>query len=111
MDKQNRKKERLAAHLFAELTSSNSGKSLGRGIVVNVSLSGLGVETEADLSINDIISCHIEIPLKLDAKVVRIEGSGQLRKYGLLFRSQSLFDKIILKKLFSGSLKTRKLNK
>ena len=110
MDKNNRKQKRLDARLFTELTSPTSGNSLGRGVVLNVSLSGVGIESEADLSINENVTCHIEVPVQLEAKVVRISGEGQVKRFGLKFKNQSIFDKLVFKRVLKGSLQTRKLS-
>lgn len=76
---------------------------------MDVSLSGMGIETEADLAINDTVMCHIEVPVQIEGKVVRCDGKGQMRKYGLKFKNQSIFDKLIFKRLLNGNLQTRKL--
>ena len=71
MAKDRRRAERLAANLFTEIETV-SGDRLGRGVVVDVSTTGLAVDTEADLPMNGHVKCHIEIPLNIKAKVVRI---------------------------------------
>lgn len=103
-----RRQERLDAQLFVELESTHDG-SRGRGVVVDVSLSGLALDTEVELVPNEVMGCHIEIPIYLKAKVVRMIMSGQMKRYGLEFIGQSFLDKFILKKLLKGSRRTKKI--
>lgn len=110
MSKEKRRQPRLDANLFAEISSA-SGKSLGRAVVTDVSLSGMAIETEVDLSEKDQISCHVEIPLTLEFTVVRAIVKGQVKRYGLRIKNQSLFDKIMLKKiLIKGRRRTGKVS-
>jgi hypothetical protein len=108
MGKDRRRQERLDAKLFIELEDKNAG-ARGRGVVSDVSLSGLAVDTEADLVQNEVLGCHIEIPIYVRAKVVRTILSGQMKRYGLEFVGQSIFEKLILRKLLKGSRKTKKV--
>ena len=109
MSKERRRAQRLDANLFAELETAD-GRGLGRGVVVDVSLTGLAVQTEADLSPNDAVICHVEIPLDLVADVVRVASrSAAVRTYGLRFKKTSLLEKFLIRRLLRGSLKTRKV--
>lgn len=108
MKQDKRKQKRLDANLFVEMESS-FGEILGRGVVVDVSLSGFAVDTELDLPMNSKISCSIEIPLKLQATVVRCTARGQVKRFGLCFVGQNFIDKFMLKRILKGSLKTRKI--
>ncbi len=109
MTKEKRKQPRLEANLFAELSGRPSGDPLGRGVVVDVSLSGLAIETEADFSVDDMVTCHIEVPLKLEARIVRRISNGQVKKYGLRFENQSIFDRFMFKKILKGKRQTRRI--
>lgn len=108
MGRDNRKAERFGANLFVEFESS-SDSSVGRGVVVDVSLSGFAVDTEADLSINSELECHIEIPVTLKARVVRAIIEGQVKRYGLKFVDQGLIDKFVFRKILKGKRQTRKV--
>ena len=107
--RERRKKERLHAKLFLEFFSIPLRENLGRGVVVDVSLSGMAIDTEVDLNINDELDCHIEFPLNVRAKVVRRITSGQIKRYGLRMLDQNFIDKLILKKVLKGSRSTRKI--
>ena len=109
MKSDKRKQERLNANLFVELESL-AGDILGRGVVIDVSLSGFGVDTEADLPIEKQIECHLEVPLRLRATVVRIIPGGQMKRYGLRFKGQSFLDKFLLKKILKGNRHTKKIS-
>ncbi len=104
-----RRQERFNANLFAELSSA-SGASYGRGVVVDVSLSGLAVETEGDLTLGEELECHIEMPLQFRVKVMRAVTEGQVKRYGLRFCDQSFFDKLLLKKILKGRRQSRKVS-
>ena len=83
MTKERRRQERFSANLFTELMSA-SGHRLARGIVVDVSLGGLAIETEAGLAVGDVVDCHVELPFKVKAKVVRVISNGQRAVFGLV---------------------------
>jgi hypothetical protein len=108
MGKERRRAERLDANLFAEIETA-SGDRLGRAVVVDVSISGIAVETEADLPIDGQVTCHIEIPVNLKATVVRTIGNSQVRRYGLRIDGQGFWDKILLRRLLRGNRRTRKV--
>lgn len=108
MSKDKRKSERMSSSIFANLESITQ-ESLGRGVVLDVSMSGFGVETEADLQIDGEIICHMEIPLTIRAQVVRRIKNGQIKRYGLRFVGQGFFDKLMMKKVLEGPIKTRKV--
>jgi hypothetical protein len=105
-----RRRERLLANLFADLLEVPSQERLGRGVVVDVSLSGIGIETEADLPAGTNVDCLIEIPLKLRARVVRTIAGGQIKRYGLQLVGLNLWDKLVLKQVLKGSRKTSRLS-
>lgn len=104
-----RKLERLDSKLFVDFDSLPLKESVGRGVVLDVSLGGFGVETELDMKQGEIYLCHIEIPLTLQARIVRSEIKGQMKRYGLQFVGQNFFDKLVLKKLLKGRRSTRKV--
>ena len=108
MGRERRRAERLDANLFAEI-ETQSGDRLGRAVVIDVSLSGIAVETEADLPIDGHVVCHIEIPIDLKALVVRSIGNSQVRRYGLRFQDQGFWDKLLFRRLLRGTRKTRKI--
>ena len=99
----------MAAHLFAELMSSFTGESVGRGVVVDVSLEGVAIDTEAGLAIGDQVMLHIEMPLRILATVMRRDNVGQVKRYGFKFKNQSIFDRFFFKRLLKGKMQTRKL--
>lgn len=105
-----RKKERYDAQLFLELTNPVHQTSLGRGVVIDVSLTGMAVDSEADLDSDQEVDCHIEVPVKVRAKVVHRLIKGQIKRYGLRFVGQGFLDKIVLKRMLKGPRKTTKIN-
>lgn len=110
MSRERRRAERFPSRLFIELQSDvSSDGPRNRGVVVDVSQLGLAVETEADLDMNKVYHCHVEMPFALSAKVVRRYSSGHVKKYGLEFSGQGFLDKLLMKKLLKGSRITRKI--
>lgn len=103
MGSERRKTIRLDSRLFAELGE------FGRGVVIDVSLSGFGVDTEADIPLDAVISCDLEIPVRLKAQVIRRVRDGQMKRYGLKFIDQGFFDKWLLKKMLKGPRQTKKI--
>lgn len=110
MSNEKRRTPRLDAHLFAELAFLPSREPLGRAIVSDVSVSGVAVDTEAEFEVGDKVECRMEIPIVIQAKVVRVVPHGQVKRYGLMFVNQSFFDKIVLKKILKGPRKTRRVS-
>ena len=109
MSKERRRAERLEANLFAELETVD-GRSLGRAVVTDVSLTGLAVETEADIQARDTVVCHVEIPLDLVATIVRGQNqSATVHRFGLRFKSMSFLEKFLIRRLLKGSRRTRKV--
>lgn len=109
MSKEKRKQPRLDANLFAEISANPSGNPLGRGVVIDVSISGLAIDTEADFAVNEKVTCEIEVPITLTARVVRRISNGQMRRYGLRFENQSIFDRFMFKKILNGKRRTGKI--
>jgi hypothetical protein len=108
MDRERRRAERYDARLFAKIRNLATQEDLGRGVVLDVSLSGFGLETEADLEQMQDYQFDIEVPLTFRAKVMRRITPGQVKKYGVKLVGQSLLTKIILRKLLKGSRQTIK---
>lgn len=109
MGKERRKQERFDANLFAELENIASKENLGRAVVVDVSLSGMAVETESDISTDIDVDLYVEVPFHLRAKVVRRIADGQIKRYGLQFTGQGFIDKLLLRKLLKGKRQSRKV--
>lgn len=98
----------MSSSIFAELESTYK-EHLGRGVVLDVSISGFGIETEAELEIGHQINCYMEIPMTVRAEVVRRITNGQIKRYGLRFVGQGFFEKMVMKKILEGPKKTRKV--
>lgn len=109
MGAERRRAERLESRLFVDFEALPLGEAIGRGVVLDVSSSGFGVESELDLHLGETYQCHIEIPLVLKAKLMRREVKGQMKRYGLQFVGQGFIDKMLLKKLLKGRRSTKKV--
>jgi len=109
MAKERRRAERLDANLFAEIDSPD-GRVMGRAVVTDVSISGIGIETEGELPLNADVICHIEVPLNLRAFVVREKNStAAVHKYGLKFSGLTFVEKFLVRRILNGTRKTRKI--
>lgn len=109
MGKERRRAERLKSNLFVNFEDSSPRRAKARGVVVDVSPYGFALETEAELNLNDIYFCNIEIPFALRAKVVRRSTMGQMKQYGMMLVKNSMLDMWVLKKLVKGIRRTRKI--
>jgi len=109
MPENRRKKTRFDANMFVEISSTTLKEILGRGVVTDVSLSGLAIETEVDMDLNRNFDLHVEIPLNIRARVVRSLAPGRLKRYGLKFIGQGFLDRLLLKKLLKGRRSTKKV--
>ncbi|OVE76115.1 hypothetical protein BVX98_06450 [bacterium F11] len=107
--RERRKTDRLESKFFLEIFKLPSKEKKGRGVVVDVSLTGMAIETEADLKPGDTLECHIEAPVRIKTKVVRHLIPGQVKTYGLKMVNLSLLDKLVIKKILKGSRLTRKI--
>ena len=109
MGQERRRAPRLDSNLFANIRMPGETELLGRAVVVDVSLSGFGVETELDLEINKTYEFDVEVPLRLKVKVMRSLTPGQMKRYGVQIEGQGFFDKLILKRLLKGNRSSIKL--
>ena len=104
-----RRAERVAANLFVTMTTGVHKEKIGRGVVVDVSRGGFAVETEADIGLEQIVDCHIEVPLRFRAQVVRRTRPGQLIRYGLKLTEMGFMNRILFKRFLKDALQTRKV--
>lgn len=94
--------------MFVDLQSKNSSIT-ARGVVVDLSASGFGMETESDLPIGEEVECMVEVPLSFKAVVVRRYFVGQIARYGLKIVGQGFLDKLVMRKILKGPKETRKI--
>ena len=109
MAPERRRAQRFDANLFLDIQSPESGETAGRGVVVDVSSTGMAIDTEATLDVNHDVECHVEIPLIIRARVVRLISQGHMKRYGVRFEKQSFFDRLLLRRLLKGPRRTRKV--
>ena len=103
-----RQNKRLDSNLFVDFVS-NDKEPLGRGVIIDVSIGGFGVDTETDLEIDKTYECYMEVPLIVKAKLVRREMKGQMKRYGLQFVGLGFFNKLLLRRILKGERATRKV--
>ncbi|MBV9079885.1 MAG: PilZ domain-containing protein [Elusimicrobia bacterium] len=108
MANERRRAQRLKANLFADLETAD-GTRLGRAVVTDVSVSGVAVESEAELPINSEIVCYVEVPIMFKAKVVRFIPNTTVRTFGLRIVGQSFWDRLVFRRVLKGPRSTRKV--
>ncbi|MFN0118712.1 MAG: PilZ domain-containing protein [Elusimicrobiota bacterium] len=108
MTREKRKSIRKDSKLFVEI-SSEFGEHIGRGVVQDVSLGGLGIFSEVDLENGREVICQVEIPLKIKGKVVTRLSQGQMKRYGLIIKDQGFLEKLFFRMLLKGPLHSRKV--
>src|SRR5262252_8519916 len=104
-----RRAQRMKANLFAEIESAD-GTRLGRAVVTDVSVSGVAVESEAELPINSEVVCYVEVPIMFKAKVVRSIPTSAVRTFGLRIVDQSFWDRLVFRRVLKGPRSTRKVD-
>src|SRR5258708_25366811 len=104
MSKERRGSPRYKANLFIEV-STRSGSS--RGVVVDLSTYGFGLETELDLSVGETCDFTIEFPMPIRAQVMSRNAGGHIKRYGMKIVGQSFLDKFIIKKIIKGPRLTK----
>jgi len=109
LSKERRRQQRFGANMFADFTSVGYSDPLGRGVVMDVSVGGLAVETEAELPLGGEVYCHIEIPFQVRVRVVSQHTSGQRRRFGLQFLDMGILDRLLLKRAMRRGLFTKKV--
>lgn len=102
MGQERRRAPRLDSNLFSNIRIPGQNELLGRGVVVDVSVSGFGLETELDLEINQSYEVDVEVPITFRAKVVRSLTPGQMKRYGIKMEGLGFFDKLLLKRLLKN---------
>ena len=95
--------------MFIDFENEVYKEDIGRGVVVDVSVSGFAVDTETEMDVGKDYLCHIEIPLNVRARVMRRITEGQMKRYGLKFIGQSFFEKWLLRKAIKGKRQTKKV--
>lgn len=99
-----RRFKRLPSSILIDLYETNSTVPKGRGCIVDVSLGGMAIETEASLPIGDELFLRIFIhqqnsaPLELYANVMRVQQVDNLFHYGLRYTRLGFFGKFKLRR-------------
>jgi hypothetical protein len=109
MSSERRRDKRLDANLFVDIVNLTLKEPVGRGVAVDVSISGFGIDGEMDLNLNETYECYMEVPLVIKAKLVRREIKGQMKRYGFKFANLGFFDKLLLKKILKSDRTTKKV--
>lgn len=98
---QKRKHMRADTNILVDLFSEDALVNMGRGCVVNISFSGLAIETESKLEIDSNVLMDVRLPnagkpLEIHAKVVRQQDMGNVFRYGLRYTRIPMHKRIYL---------------
>jgi len=110
-----RKYVRIPVTILVDLYPPDSSVKKGRGCIVNLSLGGMAIETEAELELNSEIFLRINLPsdgksaiLDVFANVIRQQQIGNLYHYGLRYTRINFFEKLRLRSFIKRWIKTHK---
>ncbi len=101
---QRRKYPRIPVTILVDLFTPDSSVKKARACIVNISLGGMAIETEAKLELNSEILTRINLLsneqhtiLNVFAIVVREQNLGNLYHYGLKYTRMNFFEKFKLR--------------
>ena len=86
-----------------------NGSPLGRGVVTDLSSTGLAVDSEADLTLEQQYLVCLEIPFELKARLKRSVNTGKVRRFGFRIEGLSWWEKFLFKRMLKGQLETSKI--
>jgi c-di-GMP-binding flagellar brake protein YcgR len=98
-----RKGGRVSAILVTDLKSSKGAK--GRGCLTDLSLGGLGFESEADFEKGSEVSLTFHMPVEVHGRIVHADKKGALKKYGVQFTNMGKGDKLRLEQFVTVRVK------
>ncbi|MEW6041002.1 MAG: PilZ domain-containing protein [Elusimicrobiota bacterium] len=102
-----RKFLRISSSILIDLYERGSVVPKGRGCIVDISLGGLAVETEASIAIGDELFVRIFLhekegkefePIEMYATVMRFQQVGNLYHYGLKYSRMGIIRKFKIRK-------------
>lgn len=105
MSKEQRKHPRIPTTIVTELHTPESVISKGKGCVTDLSLGGMGFETEAEFDDEMDIFLTFNLPIEVQGKIVHIEKAGSLKKYGIKFTKLGEVEKLNLERYITVKFK------
>ncbi len=106
MSKEQRKHNRVPATIVTQLHTPDSTLSKGKGCVVDLSLGGMGFESESEFDNNTDIFFTMNLPIEIQGKIVRIDRKGTLKRYGVKFTKLGDVEKLNLDRYITVRFKT-----
>jgi len=110
-----RKYVRIPVTILVDLFTPDSQIKKGRACIVDLSLGGMAIETEAELELNSEIFLRINLPsdgkstmLDVFANVIRQQQIGNLYHYGIRYTRMNIFEKIKLRNFIKRWIKRQK---
>lgn len=110
-----RKHERIPAKIMLDIFTPDGMTNLGRGFIVDISLGGIGVEADMNVSLDtDICMFVILAPLHFTIQglvVYKKQEMSNLFRYGVKYTKMNFFDKLKLRRYIMKYIKSHKNNK
>ncbi|MFN3966538.1 MAG: PilZ domain-containing protein [Endomicrobiia bacterium] len=110
-----RKYIRIPVTILVDLYPSDSLAKKGRGCIVDLSLGGMAIETEAELELNSEIFMRINLPtdggqtiFDVFANVIRKQDMGNIFHYGVKYTRINFFEKLKLRSFIKRWIKKHK---
>jgi len=96
-----RRFKRVGVSIFIDVFVQGDLKTRGRGVISDLSLGGMALETKEDLGIGNVLILRFNLDannlIDLKGKIVRKEKQPALIKYGIQFIKIGFFVKLKLK--------------
>ncbi|OGS22962.1 MAG: hypothetical protein A2252_07755 [Elusimicrobia bacterium RIFOXYA2_FULL_39_19] len=96
-----RKHKRFFTDILVDLFTPDALTNKGRGVIIDMSITGMAIETESLLDVETELLVYIRLPNhksghQFFAEIVRMQDFGNLHRYGLNYTRISLAEKIML---------------
>lgn len=99
-----RKHVRIPAVIVVEL-HDHKDVSRQNGFITDLSLGGMGFESDAELEQNTDLFMTFNMPVQVQGKITHVKKSGHLKKYGVEFRKLGDVEKLHLEKFVTARFK------
>lgn len=104
-----RKHPRFNVTIKADIYLAESSILQGKGIVIDISLGGLCIESTAELHLYSTLIIHLKLDPEIftfEGEILRKEQKGPVFSYGVKYKGLNLFAKFKLKKRIENWVKS-----
>ena len=93
---------RVGVRIFIDVFIKGDLRTRGRGVISDIGIGGMALETKEDLEIDDVLILRFNLDVNtlfdLKGRIIRKEKKPALIKYGIKFTKIGFFEKIRLKR-------------